>query len=80
MGRLPDLPDEEIPPELAGMAAAQRRQYGTVLNSLRQSAHAPRATLGASAHSRELGRSGMLSPRLSALLNLRVASIVGCPL
>lgn len=80
MGRLPDVPDEEMPSELVDMAAAQRRHYGTVLNALRQSAHAPRAALGASAHSRELGRSGMLGPRLSALLNLRVASVVGCPL
>ncbi|HUZ01369.1 MAG TPA: hypothetical protein VMU89_13545 [Thermomicrobiaceae bacterium] len=80
MGRLTDVPDDGMPMELEEMAAAQRRHYGTVLNSLRQTAHAPRVPLGASAMGRELGRSGKLGPRMTALLNLRVAAIVGCPL
>lgn len=80
MGRLADVPDDRMPPELEEMAAAQRRHYGMVLNSLRQTAHAPRVPLGASAMGRELGRAGQLGSRLSALLNLRVAAIVGCPL
>ncbi len=57
---------------------AQRKRYGVVLNSARQLAHAPRVAIGASAMSRELTRSGRIQPRLSALLNLRVAAIVGC--
>lgn len=80
MARQPDVRDEDFPEELREMAAAQRKHYGTVLNSLRQTAHAPRVALGQAAMSRELARSRKIEPRLSYLLNLRVAAIVGCPL
>lgn len=78
MARLPGVPDCKIPPEMQEIVEAQRRRYGVVLNSARQLAYAPRVAIGASAMSRELARSRQIEPRLSTLLNLRVAAIVGC--
>jgi len=80
VARLPDVPDADIPSSLRDLADAQVRIYGTVLNSLRQTAHAPNVALAAAAMSRELSRGMRTSRRLHALLNLRVAAIVGCPL
>lgn len=80
MARLPDVPDAEIPADLHGLADAQVRMYGTVLNSLRQTAHAPNVALAGAAWAREMSRGMRASRRLSSLLNLRVASIVGCPM
>jgi len=80
MAWLPDVEDDAMTPEIAQMAAAQVKAFGTVLNSTRQVAHAPVVATSAAALSRGLSRSGMTPPRLSHLLNLRVAAIVGCPL
>lgn len=80
MAWLPGVPDDEIPDSLAQMADGQRRAYGSVLNSLRQSARIPEVALGMSEMGKALSRSHKVEPRLSRLLNLRVAAIVGCPL
>jgi hypothetical protein len=80
MAWLPDVSDEEMPPELHDTVAAQLKAYGVVLNSTRQAAHVPAVALGTGAMSRAFSRSGKVSRRLSLLLNLRVAAIVGCPL
>jgi hypothetical protein len=80
MARLPDVPDGAIPAELSDLAEAQRKRYGTVLNTLRQMAYAPPIALGATAMGRSFSRSKQVPPLISTLLNLRVASIVGCPL
>lgn len=79
MARLPDVPDDAIPEELREMAEAQRRHYGTLLNSLRMTAYVPHVALGQAAMTRELARSHRIPRRLSSLVNLRVAAIVGCP-
>ncbi|MCM8747971.1 hypothetical protein NET02_02295 [Thermomicrobiaceae bacterium CFH 74404] len=78
MARLPGVPDSEIPQEMREIVEAQRKHYGCVLNSARQLAYAPRVAIGAAAMTRELARSRQIEPRLSALLNLRIAAIVGC--
>ena len=78
MARLPGVPDSEIPPEMQEIVEAQRKRYGCVLNSARMLAYAPRIAIGANAMTRELARSRQIDPRLSTLLNLRVAAIVGC--
>lgn len=79
MGWLKDVPVEDMPAELQDSVTAQQKRYGTVLNSTRQGAHAPRVLLGAGAMSTALARSRKVSRRLAHLLNLRVAAIVGCP-
>jgi alkylhydroperoxidase family enzyme len=79
MAWLPDVEDDAFAPDVATMAEAQVKGYGTVLNSLRQTAHTPAIATGASAMSRGLSRSNKTSTRLSHLLNLRVGAIVGCP-
>jgi hypothetical protein len=77
---LPDVELEAMEPDVAKMAEAQIKAYGTVLNSTRQSAYIPAVAAGAAAMSRGLRRSGKTPARLSHLLNLRVGAIVGCPL
>jgi hypothetical protein len=80
MARLPDVPDDQMPAELADIVRAQIKQYGTVLNSTRQAAHTPPIARETPGMGRALSRSGRIPKRLSALVNLRVAAIVGCPL
>ena len=80
MARLPDVPEDEIPGELAELVAAQRKQYGMVNNSLRQTAYVPPIALAASAMGRSFTRSKQIPAPLASLINLRVAAIVGCPL
>jgi hypothetical protein len=77
---LPDVDIEAMEPDVAKMAEAQIKTFGTVLNSTRQSAHVPAVAAGAAAMSRGLKRSGKTPTRLDHLLNLRVGAIVGCPL
>ena len=77
---LPPVPDDEMPAELDNTLAAQRKTFGTVLNSTRLAAHTPALDQGTGGMSRALSRSGRTPRRLSYLLNLRVAAIVGCPL
>lgn len=79
MAWLKDVSDAEMPESLADTVKAQKKHYGTVLNSTRQSAHTPQIVLGSGAMSRGLTRNSKVSKRLSHLLNLRVGSIVGCP-
>lgn len=80
MAWLPDVEDDALAPEVAKLAEAQVKVYGTVLNSTRQVAYAPAVATSAAAMSRGLGRSGKTPQRLGHLLNLRVGAIVGCPL
>jgi hypothetical protein len=80
MAWLPEVPDDEMPEELADTVAAQRKFYGEVLHSTRMSAYVPHIALGAGAMSRGFSRSGRTPKQLANLLNLRVAAIVGCPL
>jgi alkylhydroperoxidase family enzyme len=79
MARLTDVPDEELAPELAQLAQAQHKAYGTLLNSTRQAAYTPPIAAAASAMGRAIVRSGRIAPRLASLVNLRVSAIVGCP-
>ena len=80
MAWLPDVETDAMAPEVSKLAEAQMTSMGTVLNSLRQSAHTPAIATGAAAMSRGFSRSGKVAARLSHLLNLRVGAIVGCPL
>ena len=79
MARLPDVPDEDFPQELAPVVQAQLKAYGTLLNSTRQAAHTPPIALAAPGMGRAISRSGLIAPRLVSLVNLRVSAIVGCP-
>ncbi len=79
MAWLPDVEDDAFVPDVAKLAEAQVKVYGTVLNSTRQVAYAPVVATSAAAMSRGLGRSARTPARLSHLLNLRVGAIVGCP-
>ncbi len=79
MAWLPGVEDDAMASEVAKLAEAQVKAYGTVLNSLRMTAHTPAIASGAAAMSRGFSRSSVVSARLSHLLNLRVGAIVGCP-
>lgn len=79
MPHLPDVQDADFPGELDAVADAQRKRYGMVLNPTRQSAYVPHIALGVQALARSFTRSPQLSGRISELLNVRVAAIVGCP-
>lgn len=77
---VPEIADDEMPVELAETIAAQYQTFGTVLNSTRVAAHVPALVAGTGAMGRAFSRSGLVPRRMSSLVNLRVAAIVGCPL
>ena len=79
MAWLPGVDDDAMAPEVTKLAEAQVKGYGTVLNSLRMTAHTPAIATGAAAMSRRFTRGNTVSVRLGHLLNLRVGTIVGCP-
>ena len=78
MPRLRLLTEEEVPPEARVYFQRQEAAYGAVLNSTAFSAYFPGMMVAA----QELGAAieqGQLSGELRRLLNVKVASMIGCP-
>jgi hypothetical protein len=73
-----------IGPDLAAPATRSRmdrdlEQYGHVLPGTGITGHAPTIQEGARALDTGITAAGRISPQLRRLMNLRAASIVGCP-
>ncbi len=77
---LPDLQDDEFPAAMTDAVEAQIKAFGFVLNSTRIVGHTPHINEAAGGLSRATSRNRQIPRRLHALINLRVAAIVGCPL
>ena len=78
MPRLRPLKEHEVPEEARVYFQRQEATFGQVLNSTGFSAYFPRMMAAA----QELGAAiqrGQLPAQLRLLLNVRVASMIGCP-
>ena len=78
MPRIRPLGESDVPEEARPYLREQRETYGAVLNSTAFAAYFP----GMMAASRELGNAidkGELSAEFRRLLNVKVASQIGCP-
>ena len=78
MARVRLLGEQDVPEEARRYLQEQQEAYGTVLNSTAFAAYFP----GMMAASRELGNAidkGELPAEFRRLLNVKVASQIGCP-
>ena len=79
MARIRPLGEEEVPPESRDRFQRNRATYGTVLNSTGTYAYCLPILNGVTALGASIEESGLLSRQLRCLLNVRVATMVGCP-
>jgi hypothetical protein len=79
MARIHPLREEEVPPESRVHFQRDRAGFGTVLNSTGVYAHCPPILSAAKELGAAIERSGCLSRQLRCLLNIKAASMVGCP-
>ena len=78
MARIRPLKEEEVLPENRGRFESNQAKFGTVLNSTGVYAYCPPILNGVTAMGAGIEGSGLLSRQLHCLLNIRVASMVGC--
>jgi hypothetical protein len=78
MSRLRALPREEAPADVRALYDANLAAFGQVLNTTGIWAHRPSIQLGVKALADGIQQSGLVSDRLRCLLNVRIASRVGC--
>ncbi len=78
MGRVRPLTGEEAAPEVQPIFDQNLKAFGQVLNSTGLYAYRPSIQLGVRALSDGITASGLIPSRLRFLINLRVASQVGC--
>jgi len=78
MDRVHPLTREEAPADVRTLYDANLKTFGQVLNTTGIFAHRPTIQLGVKALADGIQHSGLISPRLRCLLNVRIASQVGC--
>ena len=79
---MPRIPEVPLPPEdplAKELFERQTEEYGFVLNTARITGHRPTIMRGLARLQEGVDESGLLGADLKALLNVRVASINGCP-
>ncbi|HJP14421.1 MAG: hypothetical protein QF701_05505 [Nitrospinota bacterium] len=79
MPRVPELPDTPDDPLARELFAHQIENDGFVFNPSRVLGHRPSILRGIGQLQRGVNESGLLGGDLKALVNVRVASINGCP-
>jgi hypothetical protein len=79
MARIPPLDRDSAPPEAQAFFDKDLETYGQVLNTTGISAYRPSIAAAARRLSQAVAEAGLVSDPLRLLLNLRVASLVGCP-
>lgn len=79
MARIRALTREEAPPESRPAYDLNLEQYGQVLNSTGIYAYRPSIQLAARGLGEGIAASGLIPRQLRHLINVRVASLVGCP-
>ncbi len=78
MGRIPDANPEELDDYTRNVLAAQKKTYGAPLLNHLIYARRPTIFRGARAMWSGLGSSGLIDPKLQALVNRRVAALNHC--
>ena len=78
MSRVRALSREEAPVDVRALYDGNLRAYGQVLNTTGIWAYRPTIQLGVKALADGIQQSGLVPDRLRCLLNVRIASQVGC--
>jgi hypothetical protein len=79
MSRIRALTREEAAIEVRPLFDRDLETHGQVLNTTAIRAHCPPIHLATKALGDGVKASGLIPARLQSLLNIRVASLVGCP-
>ncbi len=79
MPRIRPLTEDEVDPESREYFQRGQASFGTVLQSTGLYAYCPPILAGTRALSTAIERSEQLPRELRCLLNIRAASMVGCP-
>ena len=79
MPRIRYVTEAEATPEVRERMERDLANVGHVMASTGIYGHAPTIAEGARALDTGIGAAGRISPQLRRLMNLRAASIVGCP-
>ncbi len=79
MPRIRFVSEAEATPDVRERMQRDLARVGHVMASTGISGHAPTIAQGAQALDAGIGSAGRIAPQLRRLMNLRVATIVGCP-
>lgn len=79
MARIPEVSDSPDEPFTREIFKAQIEKYGFVFNTSKIYAHRPTIMHGLNLLQQGVDKSGLLGADLKALVNVRVATINGCP-
>jgi len=78
MPRIPGVDPDHVPPRIKAVLDAQTASWGAPLANHLLYARRPSILRGARAMWAGIDESGLLAPGLVALVNRRVAALVGC--
>ena len=78
MARIPALTREEAPADVRSIYDANLTSFGQVLHTTGIYAYRPSIQLGVKALGEGIQKSGLISDKLRCLINVRIASQVGC--
>jgi hypothetical protein len=78
MARVHALTREEATPEVRALYDANMKAFGQLLNTTGIWAHRPTIQLGVKALADGIQQSALISDKLRCLINVRIASQVGC--
>jgi hypothetical protein len=78
MSRVHALTREEAAPDVRSLYDANMKAFGQILNTTGIWAHRPSIQLGVKALADGIQHSGLLGDKLRCLINVRIASQVGC--
>ena len=79
MSRIPPLDQDSASPEARPFFEADLETFGQVLNTTQIAAYRPGIAAAAKRMGQAVSAAGLISDQLRFLLNVRVASLVGCP-
>lgn len=79
MSRVPPLDRDGAPAEAGALFDKDLETFGQVLNSTAVAAYRPTVALAAKQLGQAVAQGGLIAAELRLLINVRVASMVGCP-
>jgi hypothetical protein len=78
MARIPALTRDEASPDVRPLYDANLAAFGQIMNTTGIWAYRPTIQLGVKALADGIQKSGLISDKLRCLINVRIASQVGC--
>ena len=79
MSRIPPLEPASASPEARALFEQDEQVFGQVLNTTAVAAYRPTIAAAAKQLGKAVGEAGLIPAELRFLVNVRVASLVGCP-